>query len=210
MVQPAQLVTFDLGGPVDPTTSLCNNSNAPVAGCVGYQGRFAAAQFYTQPAVAYGTVAVSGNILYAVPFFSPANGGTITQLGLDVIAPGTVSPASLCTVGVYNASNQAPTSRIANGGTLSVGSAGTPTNTGLVIPLAPSTLYFLAVGCNGSVSLEGVVAGGGLSTPLVGAPDFVTTSTVLSASWTFSATLPTTFGTVTRVAGSVPNVFAGP
>ncbi len=211
-IPPAQLVTLDQGGPIDPSNSLCNNSNAVVAGCTGYQGGFAASQFYTQPAVAYGNVVLSTHVLYAVPFFSPANGGTITKLGLDVINPGTLVPPTQCEVGIYNAFNQAPTTLLVDGGAVPVTAAGSFTSSGTFsLQLAPSTPYFLAVGCNGTVTLLGALAGGGLSNPLVGAPDFTTTSTRLSTTtWPAPLSLPTSFGAVTRIAGSVPNVYAGP
>jgi hypothetical protein len=210
-IPPAQLIYLTMQG--DPTTSLCNNSNAPVAGCTGYQGGFAASQSYTQPAVAYGTVTVSGSVLYAVPFFSPANGGTITRLGLDVVYnPGTAGWASHCEVGVHTAFNQAPNALIEDGGAVSVSSTGTFTSSGaFAVQLGPGAPYFLAVGCDGTVGLLGALAGGNLSTPLVGAPDFTTTSTQLTAaSWPSPLSLPTLFGSGAVTAGPVPNVYAGP
>ena len=168
------------------TLSLCNNSNALVAGCTGYQGPFASGQFYTQPVVSYGTVAVSGDTLYAVPFFSPASGGAITKLGLDVA---TIGAASKCEVGIYDSFGGQPTKLLLDGGALTVNNLGTltPVATGLSATLAPQTLYFLAVRCNGSVTLEGAVAGGTFTTPLVGGTDLTHVSTQITA--------PSTFGT---------------
>jgi hypothetical protein len=209
-----QLVVLD--GPADPSSSLCNNSNALVAGCTGYQGPFAAGQFYTQPAVNYGTVALSGNVIYAIPFFSPASGGPITKLALQVVSTTTISPASLCEVGVYNAVSGAPASLIVDAGTIGVTSTITsPATITPAIELAPQTLYFLAVGCNGSVSLEGVVAGGGLSAPLTGAGSLAATTTLLSNAWTFMVNgFPSPFTQTSPITitagGPVPNVYAGP
>jgi hypothetical protein len=171
---------------------------------------------YTQPAVSFGTVAVSGNIAYAVPFFSPASGGVITRLGLQVVATTTISPASQCEVGLYNAYAGAPSTLIKDAGAVSVTSTGAISSSAIAVELAPQTLYFLVVGCNGSVSLQGVVAGGGLSAPLVGASNFATTSTLLSNTWTFAANgLVSPFASasdpVTITAGGpVPNVYAEP
>jgi hypothetical protein len=84
---------------------------------------------------------------------------------------------------------------------------------GLSAPLAPQTLYFLAVRCNGSVTLSAATTGGA-SAPLVGAPDMLSTSIQITAPSTFgSGALPLTFtagGTITAVGGAVPNVYAGP
>ena len=101
-----------------------------------------------------------------------------------------------------------------DGGALTVNNAGTltPVNTGLSATLAPQTLYFLTVRCNGSVTLEGAVAGGSFTAPLVGSPTLVTISTQITAPGTFgSGALPTTFsagGAITSTAGPVPNVYA--
>ena len=213
-VPPIQLVVLD--APADPTSSLCNNSNALVAGCTGYQGGFATGQFYTQPAVSFGTVTAATNVLYAVPFYSPASGGPITKLGVDLVH--NVS-TSLCEVGIYNSVSGSPTTLIADGGTLTLTSVGTVVTTGTFsapVQLAPQTLYFLAVGCNGPVNLEGVPTSshGGFTTPLVGAAGFADTSTQITATWTFApGALPSTFangGSTTIVNGDVPNVYAGP
>jgi hypothetical protein len=210
-VPPLQLIVLD-----DPTNtasatvSLCNNSNALVAGCTGYQGPFAAGQFYTQPAVSYVNVMVTANTLYAVPFLSPASGGPITKLGIDV----TTGPAT-CRVGVYGASNGQPNALIADGGTLSGTGAGTLTTSGTFsapVQLAPQTLYFLAVGCNGAPTLKGANSGGGaLSEPLTGVPNYNANATRIIASWTFtSGGLPTLFGSGTITASPIPSVYAGP
>ncbi len=211
-IAPAQLVLLDQGGPVDASTSLCNNGAAVIAGCTGFRGSFPAGQFYTQPAIGYGNVSVVGNTLYAVPFFSPATGGAAAKLGLDVMGLAPVSPASQCEVGIYKAFGQTPTTLIVDGGTVPVTAMGSFTSTGIFsVQLAPSTPYFLVVGCNGSVTLEGVVAGQGLSIPLVGASSFAATSTTLSAVWSYT-TLPTSFPTsfVARSPGPAPNVYVGP
>jgi hypothetical protein len=211
---PLQLVVMDV--PADPTSSLCNNSNALVAGCVGYQGTFAGGQFYTQPAVSFGTVSLAGNILYAVPFYSPASGGPITKLGLDVLQTGS---ATLCNVGVYNAFNGVPSTLVATGGTLSAITATTVTTSGAFsapVELAPQTLYFLAVGCSGSVMVEGAptASNSGFTGPLTGAPSFTAPTSQISVAWAFSAgSLPSTFtstGTITTAYADVPNVYAGP
>jgi hypothetical protein len=221
-----QLVKLD--GLADSTTSLCGNSDAAVAGCTGYQGSFAQGQpgqSYTQPAVAYSTGTIGGGTLYAMPIFSPVTGGTITKLGLDVIGAGS---ATTCSVGVYNASVQAPTSLINIGtvtsggatvvasGTVSITGAGMSIGT-LASPgaeLAPGTLYFLAVGCNGSVTVEGVTGtgAGSMTGPLVGARHLIDNNGgIADNSWSFSTVLPINFPVPSRTSGQwIPNVYAEP
>jgi hypothetical protein len=203
----------DPANSLSASLSLRNNSNAPAAGCTGYQGPFAAGQFYTQPVVNYGTTAVTGSRLYAVPFYSPASGGAMTKLGIDVVAnPGTTTH---CEVGVYTNMSGLPAQLIADGGALTVLAAGTVVTTGAFsapVQLAPQTLYFLAVGCDGTLTLQGNLASGlnvGLPTPLVGAPGFLVNSTQLYTTWSFGA-LPNPFGAVTTANGPIPNVYAGP
>ena len=62
-----QLVVLD--GAIDPTVSLCNNSNAMTVFCAGYpnQSGFAAGQSYTQPSLGYSTVALHGAMTGATP-----------------------------------------------------------------------------------------------------------------------------------------------
>ena len=212
-IPPLQLIVLDdPNNSASASVSLCNNSNALVAGCTGYQGPFAASQFYTQPAISYKNVTLTANTLYAVPFLSPASGGPITKLGIDV-----VTGSAICRVGVYGASNGQPSALIADGGTLSATGAGTITTSGTFsapVQLAPQTLYFLAVGCSGAPTLMGAGNGGGsLSEPLIGVPNYMASATRMTASWTFaSGGLPTLFGngTITSTANSIPNVYAGP
>jgi hypothetical protein len=80
------------------------------------------------------------------------------------------------------------------------------------VHLAPRTLYFLAVGCNGSVSLKGAANGAGaLSEPLVGVLNYTAHATRIITPWTFaSGALPTLFGSGTITGSSIPNVYAGP
>ena len=213
-INPVQLVRLD--GPADLrtiSTSLCNNSNALVAGCTGYQGGFAQGQAYTQPAVAYSTLSASGNVLFAVPFFSPATGGTINKLGVNVTAWSTGS-ATQCLLGIYNSIAQAPTSLIVSKA-VTVSGIGTPKATALGAQLSPGTLYFLAVGCNAAVTLDGVIGPGGLSVPLVGAQVLTdTASGIISSSWIYPTSpiaLPNPFGASSQVSGAwVPNVYAEP
>jgi hypothetical protein len=210
-ISPLQLVVLD--GTADASVSLCNNSNALVAGCTGYQGAFASGQFYTQPATSFGTVSVSGNVLYAVPFISPASGGPITKLGIDV-----PTGTALCRLGVYYAFNGRPSTLIADGGTVS-GSGSLVTAAGALsapVQLAPQTLYFLAVGCNGPAStllLGAVNNGGALSGPLTGGANYSVPASQITAPWAFSSgQLSTIFGsgTITTSNGSIPNVYAKP
>ena len=77
----------------------------------------------------------------------------------------------------------------------------------------PNTLYFLAVGCDGTVSVEGTDSTRSGSGTLVGLPDYTTAaSTSLSTSWTYSAgNLPATFPTIGYSSSTViANVYAGP
>ena len=223
-IQPFQLVSLD--GPVDPSTSFCGNSDAAIVGCTGYQSGFAAGQSFTQPAVVYTTATALGTGLYAVPFFSPAGGGTATKLSLNVTS---IGGASQCLVGIYTSLAQKP-STLVSIGTLSttgapVGAYGTLTvsignlTANLPTPgaeLAPGTLYFLAVGCNGTPTVYGVVAPGGLSVPLVGAQSRTdTASGIVAASWTYptvTIALPASFPTpISRTTGAwVPNVYVKP
>jgi hypothetical protein len=204
---PPQLVSVLQGGSLDPTTSLCNNSNAPIADCTGYLGGYASGQAYTQPATNYGTVSLSGNILYAVPFYSPSGGGPVSHLGLYVTAPG--SFATQCVLGIYSGFGGRPASLLSPGATVPVSFGGPVTTSAGPVQLAPATLYFLAVGCNGTVTVKGVTnTSGALTIPLTGGQDFTSTTAELTSSWTYSSSLPSTFGSPTITAGgSVPNVY---
>jgi hypothetical protein len=207
---PGQLVTVLQGGALDTTTSLCNNSNAPIAGCTGYLGGYAANQSYTQPTTNYGTVSLSGNVLYAVPFYSPSGGGPVGHLSLYVTAPG--SFATQCVLGIYSGFGGRPNALLSPGVTVPVSLGGPVTTSAGPVPLAPATLYFLAVGCNGTVTVEGVTnTSGALTIPLTGGQDFTSTTAEMMSSWTYSSSLPPTFGTPAITAGGpVPNVYAKP
>ena len=126
-----------------------------------------------------------------------------------------VSAPATCRVGVYSASNGQLSTLIADGGTLSgMGTLVTSGTFSAAVQLAPQTLYFLAVGCNGAPTLKGAPNGGGsLSEPLIGVPNYMASATRMTASWTFaSGGLPTLFGngTITSTPNSIPNVYAGP
>jgi hypothetical protein len=46
---------------------------------------------------------------------------------------------------------------------------------------------------------------------LIGAPNYVGTTTQITVPWTFaSGALPNPFGTITSASGSIPNVYAEP
>jgi hypothetical protein len=229
-ILPFQLVKLD--GQLDPSTSLCNNSYAAVAGCTGYQGTLQSGQVHTQPAVTYtsnGTVTSTG--LFAVPFVSPAAGMTVQKLGVDVIGTPTLTH---CLLGIYNSAAQLPTNLVAIGTVTSTGSiatamAITPSITGAGVvkaslpapgaELAPGTLYFFAVACDNTGTLTGVVQPDGLSGPLVGAGQLTdTASGIVATSWTYPTSgtiaLPSpfdSFGTIAQISGQwVPNVYAEP
>jgi hypothetical protein len=201
-----QLVHLD--GSIDSTVTLCNNSNATVMACGSGSG-LAAGRFYTQPALAYTTVALASNTLYAVPFDNPS-GGTISKLGAQVTATGT---ATQCDLGVYSALGGAPGSLLLDSGQIAASAVGMKVNTGLNLVLLPNTLYFLAMGCNGTVTVEATGSASGLTGVLVGLPDFVTSaSTSVSVAWTYGAfSLPASFGAASYASSTVvPNVYVGP
>ncbi len=210
-----QLVQFD--GPIDPTVSLCNNSNATVVSCGGGSG-LAAGRYYTQPSLAYTTVTVSGapspatTTIYAVPFVNPS-GGAITQIGIDVQS---AVAATHCDMGIYSSVAGAPASLLLDAGQVPTNATGPATKTVSSFVLQPNTLYFLAVGCQGNVGLEGTAFGSGLTGVLFGLTDFVTAPNrnIINNTWVYaSGTLPTSFGTPiysNATASGVPNVYVGP
>ena len=64
-----QLIHVD--STLDPSVSICNNSNATVAACGAGQSGFAAGQYYTQiGSAAYGSTTLAANTLYAMPFIA--------------------------------------------------------------------------------------------------------------------------------------------
>lgn len=222
-----QLITADgvagpigAGGAIDPSVSLCNNSNSPVAFCGGYQSGFASGRYYTQPALGYATKPLTGAAtntpLYAIPFVNPT-GGPVTRIGIQVTTPG--ASGAMCELGVYSSVNGAPGALLLDGGPVTASATPGPQMiTGLTFYVQPGTLYFLAAGCNAMVSVEGTANTNGLAGLLVGEPDFTTFgATAISATWpTFTAHgLPATFPTPIAyaiIANSTPapNVYVGP
>ena len=223
-----QLITADgvagpigAAGAIDPSVSLCNNSNSPVVFCGGYQSGFASGRYYTQPALGYASSAAlngaaANTPLYAIPFVNPT-GGPITQIGLQVTTPG--PSGAMCELGVYSSVKGAPGALLLDAGPVTASApAGPQMITGLTFYVQPGTLYFLAVGCNAAVSVEGTANTNGLAGLLVGEPDFTTFgATAISATWpTFTAHgLPATFPTPIGYANvtnstPAPNVYVGP
>ncbi len=217
-VPSGQLLVLD--GAINQTVSLCNNSNAPSAYCAGYQYQngFAAGRYYTQPSLGYVSVALSGaasgpTTLYGIPFINPT-GGTITQMGIQVTVAGTGTTPQ-CELGIYSSANGVPANLLLDSGLVSVGFATPRFNTGLNFVFAPNTLYFLAIGCNTAVSVEGTTGTNGLAGLLLGEPDLTTFgATNVTSTWSAFAAhgLPATFGTVItpRASTDVPNIHVGP
>lgn len=217
-VPAAQLVVLD--GPINQTVSLCNNSNAAPAYCAGYQSPsgFAAMRYYTQPSLGYTTVQLSGaasgpTTLYGIPFVNPT-GGTITQMGIQVTTVGS-GTAPQCELGIYSSANGLPGNLLLDSGPVSVIYAQPRYNTGLNLVLSPNTLYFLAIGCNTVVSVEGTTGTNGLAGLLLGEPDLTTFgATNVTGSWSAFAAhaLPATFGAAMLLStpAAVPNVYVGP
>ena len=216
-VSAAQLLVVDSA--VDPTVSLCNNSNALQVFCAGNQNQsgFAASRNYTQPALFYASVGLTGSAppastnLYAIPFINPT-GGAITQIGLHVAATG--GTASLCELGIYSTVAGAPGALLLDAGPVAVGTTGKKTLTVPSFLVLPNTLYFLAVGCNGTVTVQGTLNTNGPLGLLLGEPDYITFgATSVTTIWPMFAAngLPTPFGPATLAATvNVPNVYVTP
>lgn len=159
-----------------------------------------------------GATSPSATTLYAVPFVNPS-GGAITKMGIQVT---TGVAATHCELGIYSAVAGGPGSLLLDGGQVSTAGAGMKTNGSLNFVLEPNTLYFLAVGCEGNVAVEGTSFGSGLSGVLFGLPDFITapSSNVITTAWVYAANgLPAAFGAPTyQISGAVPgvpNVYVG-
>jgi hypothetical protein len=201
-----QLVHID-SPPLDPSISICNNSNANVVFCGPAFSGFAAGQAYTQPAPAFSTFPTIVGTLYAVPFETPI-GGTITQMQIDATL---VTATTSCELGIYASSAGAPGALILDAGPTTFSSAGVQTIPSLNVLLSPQALYFLAVGCNQVVTLEGSASNGNLSGVLSGLQTVSNPNTNVSGSWTFvSGMLPPTFPTPTYASGTTPNVYVLP
>ena len=217
----AQLIVLD--ATPDQTVSLCDNSNALVTFCAGYQGGFAPGRAYTQPALGYTPlttgVILSGaatgpTTLYAVPFINPG-GGMLTRIGIYVTAPGGgIGAASMCELGVYASASGAPGALLLDAGPVPVTVGGAQTLTSQNFLVQPNTLYFLAVGCNGNVSVQGTTATNGPVGLLLGEPDYITFgATSATTSWSpFTANgLPQTFPmAIFASTANVPNVYVSP
>ncbi len=207
-IPPSQLIHLD--GSIDPSVSLCNNSNALMSACAIGNG-FATNRWYTQPTQAYTTSApIASGSLYAIPFSTPV-GGVATQIGVQVTTPGT---SALCELGVYNSQGGVPGSLLLDSGHITAVAVGMKKNFGLNFTLAANTLYFLTVGCNTAIVVEGTTSASPLTAPLVGAGDFVTlANTSLTTAWSYGTTgaLPAKFGAVTYTPSTItPNVYVGP
>jgi hypothetical protein len=218
-VPPGQLILVD--GGFDNTVSLCNNSNSPAVLCGG--AAFAAGRAYTQPSLAYTSVALTGQpagsgptTLYAIPFINPV-GGAITQLGINVVSLPGSGAATMCELGVYGLSGGLPGPLLLDGGPVSFTGVTPPvqeTLTGLAAVLAPNTLYFLAVACDGAVTVTGTsgTATSGFAGLWLGEPDFISygANNLTTGAWSFAPNgLPATFPSVlmTRTAADMPNVY---
>jgi hypothetical protein len=211
-----QVIVAD--GAINPTTSLCNNPGSPVVYCGGGGSGFSSGRYYTQPSLAYSSAVVNGTStstpLYAMPFINPG-GGRISQIGIQVAATG---PAATCELGIYSSVAGAPKTLLLDAGPVSV--SGTSTGP-LTIPslnffVQPATVYFLAVGCNAMVTVEGTANTNGLIGLLMGEANFTNFgATSVSGTWsTFSANqLPATFPMVNYATAMQstpwPNVYLG-
>jgi hypothetical protein len=128
----------------------------------------------------------------------------------------TIGSAGQCRVGAYNAVGGLPTTLIVDAGTISVSGTGATIGTlSAPIGLAPQTLYFLAVDCNGNLTLQGAPSSSNtaLTGPLIGASDFTDVTTRIYSTWTFaSGPFPLTIAasSIVSAAGASPNVYAGP
>lgn len=147
----------------------------------GYQ----ASLYYTSPFVTQTTGAVLANTLYFEPIYigGATSGTTFTKQSVDVTATGT---ATNCELGIYGNSNGSVGSLITDSGHVAVGSSGQKELTGLSL----SSLfgwYFLAVGCDGTVTLEVQGSAGNGLAYFLGMSTATAPITGYDVAWTYSA-----------------------
>ncbi len=212
-IPPAQLIHVDKS--LDPTVSICNNSNGFSSICAGGQAGFAAGEYYTQiPGAPTGGQSLTGALIYAMPFIGPVT-GSATQLSFYVTTPPAAN--TTCSLGIYNSVGGAPGTLYVDSGTFAVSKTftGVKTVSGLNFYIKAGTPYFLVVGCLGTLS-----AGGMTITPattnlinLIGGTNSPTAGPTSTAYYTGSYTspLPANFGTVSpQTGGFIPSVWISP
>lgn len=150
---------------------------------------------------------VVANRLYAFPFVAGAT-DTLTKLAVNVT---TLAIGGNCELGVYNDAAGIPSTKLVDGGPVTVASLNKRELTGLSISLTAGSHYYAVVGCdNGTVVLTGplntdynISLFNGTDTP--GA-----TAEQIYGAWTYAAnSLPSTFPTVVHNTGPTPLVWFG-
>jgi hypothetical protein len=169
------------------TTAFVGSNFAPLA--AAYGPGYVTGLYYTTPFSALTTGAVIANTLYAEPFFASAT-KTFSKISIDV----TAFAGTNCELGVYNNSSGQPGTLLIDAGHVSSGSNGQQELTGAAIALTPGW-YWLAVGCDGTPTLESGATANGISSGLVGMAAGTNPSMKVTVAWAYSAGgLPASFG----------------
>lgn len=187
------------GVPSATQPDVSDIAHNPIFAPPGYQS----GPYYTQFLYNPTTVALSANTLYAIPFFAGV-AKTFTKISIDVTAAGA---ATDCELGAYaDNGSTAPGALLTDAGqTGAVTGTGQAELTGVSIAIVPG-LNWLAVACNGTVTLEAQQLG--ISGQILGWSTGATANQRQQIAWTYSTgALPNPFGAGTLSSTNGPNVY---
>ncbi len=164
-----------------------------VPSAAAFHPGFQAARYYTTPAVqTWGTLALSGNRLYAIPFYVPV-ATTFTKMSISVTSFVALSSIEL---GVYANSSGVPGALEYDAGTVSSASNGLKEITGLAMALSAGW-HWLAMASSSNPTVQGFSNTSWLTGMLMGYSSPGTFVSGVFGAWTFSAgALPNPFPTV--------------
>lgn len=165
------------------------------------QGGYAAARFYAgetmSPGSAAGTLALSANVMYAMPFIVRQQ-KVWTKIGCHV----TTGVASrFAYLGIYRMENGIPTSLVLDAGAVGVDTAGTKEIT-VSKPLLSGTYALVILVNNSGVSIRAGTPSD-VAQGMIGASAVGTANTLITASQAYG-TLPNTFPAVSYLTSSTP------
>lgn len=165
------------------------------------QGGYAAGRYYAgetlSPGSASGTLALSANTMYVMPFILRQQ-QTWTKLGCTVT---TGSAGVFAYLGIYRMENGIPTKLILDAGALGLETSGTKEIT--ISQALLSGTYALVVLPNNSGATVRAGTPSDVAVAMLGASAVGTADTLITASQTYG-TLPSTFPTVVRSTSSTP------
>ena len=164
-------------------------------------GGYAAGRFYAgetlSPAITTGTLALSANIMYVMPF-AVRQQQTWTKLGCQVT---TGSGGVFAYMGIYRMENGIPTKLVFDAGAVGLDSAGTKEITMSTPLLAGMYALVILPNSSGATIRAGTPSDAALST--IGTSAIGTADTLITAAQSYG-TLPTTFPVLTRSSNSTP------